>query len=105
MAGTIFQDSKLPLVVWFRAMSHEHLDAYLNEFAFRFNRRASKSRGKLFYRLAQQAVQIQPAPFNTLIKHKGQGVVESGKYPCSSMCFFNSYVIGTTAGRNGPWPA
>ena len=62
-------------------VSHEHLDAYLNKFAFRFNRRTSKSRGKLFYRLAQQAVQIQPAPFSTLIKHKGSWVVESGTYP------------------------
>jgi hypothetical protein len=29
----------------------------------RFNRRTSTSRGKLFYRLAQQAVQVGPAPF------------------------------------------
>src|SRR6266571_3536179 len=38
------------------AVSHEHLDYYLDEFTFRFNRRSSRSRGKLFYRLAQQAV-------------------------------------------------
>jgi hypothetical protein len=31
--------------------------------AFRFNRRTSASRGKLFYRLAQQAVHVGPAPF------------------------------------------
>ncbi len=31
------------------AVSHEHLDSYLDEFAFRFNRRKSRSRGKLFY--------------------------------------------------------
>jgi len=42
------------------AVSHSHLNAYLNEFTFRFNRRTSKSRGKLFYRLAQQAVQTKP---------------------------------------------
>lgn len=53
------------------AVEHEHLDDYLNEFVFRFNRRTSKSRGKLFYRLAQQAVSVPPAPYNTLIKHKG----------------------------------
>ena len=34
----------------------EHLDYYLDEFAFRFNRRTSKSRGLLFYQLLQQAV-------------------------------------------------
>jgi len=37
-----------------------HLDYYLDEFTFRFNRRTSNSRGKLFYRLVQQAVAIEP---------------------------------------------
>ena len=37
-----------------------HLDYYLDEFTFRFNRRASRSRGKLFYRLVQQAAAIEP---------------------------------------------
>jgi transposase-like protein len=50
------------------AIGPEHLDDYLDEFTFRFNRRTSKSRGKLFYRLAQQAVQTEPAPFATLVK-------------------------------------
>ena len=40
------------------AVSHEHLDYYLDEFVFRFNRRSSRSRGKLFYRLVQQAVAV-----------------------------------------------
>jgi len=48
------------------AVGHDHLDYYLDEFTFRFNRRTSASRGKLFWRLAQQAVQVQPAPFHTL---------------------------------------
>jgi hypothetical protein len=43
------------------------MDDYLNEFTFRFNRRTSKSRGKLFYRLDQQAVLVGPAPFASLI--------------------------------------
>jgi transposase-like protein len=42
------------------AVSHKHLDYYLDEFTFRFNRRRSKNRGKLFYRLAQQAVTVDP---------------------------------------------
>lgn len=50
------------------AVGHSHLDYYLDEFAFRFNRRKSASRGKLFYRLAQQSVQVGPAPFETLLK-------------------------------------
>jgi transposase-like protein len=55
------------------AVSLEHLDDYLNEFTFRFNRRKSRSRGKLFYRLAQQAVQVAPAPFGTLRKPPIEG--------------------------------
>ena len=50
------------------AVSHKHLDSYLDEFTFRFNRRKSKSRGKLFYRLAQQAVAVEPAPYDAIVK-------------------------------------
>jgi carotenoid cleavage dioxygenase-like enzyme len=50
------------------AVREEHLDYYLDEFTFRFNRRKSASRGKLFYRLVQQAVQVEPKPFRTLIR-------------------------------------
>lgn len=42
------------------AVRPEHLDYYLDEFTFRFNRRTSKSRGLLFYRLLQQAVSLGP---------------------------------------------
>ena len=45
------------------AVSRQHLDYYLDEFTFRFNRRKSRSRGKLFYRLLQQAVAVEPAPY------------------------------------------
>jgi transposase-like protein len=57
------------------AIRQDHLDYYLDEFTFRFNRRKSASRGKLFYRLAQQAMQVEPAPFDSLIKpqHLGGG--------------------------------
>ena len=55
------------------AIGHEHLDYYLNEFTFRFNRRTSRYRGKVFYRLVQQAVQIGPAPFHSLIKPQSLG--------------------------------
>ncbi len=40
------------------AVRPEHLDYYLDEYTFRFNRRASKARGMLFYRLLEQAVRI-----------------------------------------------
>jgi transposase-like protein len=52
------------------AVSPEHLDYYLDEYTFRFNRRKSRSRGKLFYRLLQQAVQIDPAPYKTIVGGK-----------------------------------
>ena len=49
------------------AISHKHLDYYLDEFTFRFNRRRSKSRGKLFFRLAQQAVAVDPVTLDQII--------------------------------------
>jgi hypothetical protein len=45
------------------AVSPERLDYCLDEFAFRFNRRTSQHRGKLFFRLLQNAVAVGPAPF------------------------------------------
>jgi transposase-like protein len=52
------------------AVQATHLDYYLDEFTFRFNRRTSASRGKLFYRLVAQAVQVEPAPRDTLVGGK-----------------------------------
>lgn len=51
------------------AVSPEHLDYYLDEFTFRFNRRTSGSRGKLFYRLLQQAVAVEPTPYRSMVRH------------------------------------
>jgi transposase-like protein len=51
------------------AVSPEHLDYYLDEFTFRFNRRTSRHRGKLFYRLLQNAVSVDPAPYHSLVRH------------------------------------
>ena len=42
------------------SVKSSHLDYYLDEFTFRFNRRTSHYRGKLFYRLLQQAVVMPP---------------------------------------------
>ncbi len=38
-------------------VAETHLSSYLDEFVFRFNRRKSGSRGKLFYRLVQGMLQ------------------------------------------------
>jgi transposase-like protein len=48
-------------------LSRQHLPYYLDEFTFRFNRRTSKARGMLFYRLLQQAVDTNPHPLKELI--------------------------------------
>jgi len=40
------------------------LPYYLDEFTFRFNRRKSKARGKLFFRLVEQSVVVAPAPYH-----------------------------------------
>jgi len=49
------------------AVGPSHIDYYLDEYTFRFNRRASRSRGKLFYRLLQQAVAIAPVKGSEII--------------------------------------
>lgn len=49
------------------AVGVEHLDSYLNEFTFRFNRRASHRRGLLFYRLLEQSVATGPVSYRDLI--------------------------------------
>lgn len=50
------------------AVSHEHLEYYLDEFTFRFNRRTSRHRGKLFYRLLQNAVEVDPVTYRQMVK-------------------------------------
>ncbi|MDR1110146.1 MAG: transposase, partial [Deltaproteobacteria bacterium] len=40
--------------------SKKYLEFYMDEFVFRFNRRKSRSRGKLFRRLVEQAVATPP---------------------------------------------
>jgi len=57
------------------AVQPEHLDAYLDEFVFRFNRRTSSSRGMLFYRLLQRAVITDPVTYaDIVLPEKEQGV-------------------------------
>jgi transposase-like protein len=58
------------------AVDRTRLDCYLDGFTFRFNRRTSASRGKLFYRLLQQAVQVDPVPYKNIVGGE-QWLVES----------------------------
>jgi transposase-like protein len=48
-------------------VQHRHLDYYLDEFTFRFNRRTSRSRGLLFYRLMHQAATTDATPYRDLL--------------------------------------
>ena len=50
------------------AVEPQHLPYYLDEFTFRFNRRTCKSRGKLFYRLMQQAAATEPTTYAAMVK-------------------------------------
>jgi transposase-like protein len=51
------------------AVRQEHLDYYLDEFTFRFNRRRARHRGKVFFRLVQQALGVEPVPYRALVQH------------------------------------
>ena len=55
------------------AVDRKHLEYYLDEFTFRFNRRTSRAPGLLFHRLAQQAVLTGPAPYKDLVADPGGG--------------------------------
>lgn len=52
------------------AVRARHLDYYLDEYTFRFNRRTSRARGLLFYRLIEQALQTEPSPYVTMLGGK-----------------------------------
>ena len=52
------------------SVSQKHLEYYLDEYTFRFNRRTSRSRGMLFYRLMQQAVATPPLPYRQIVERK-----------------------------------
>jgi len=52
------------------SLSNKHLDYYLDEYTFRFNRRNSKARGLLFYRLLQQALMISPVTYRKIVGRK-----------------------------------
>jgi transposase-like protein len=49
------------------AVSHKHLDYFLDEFTFLFNRRKSMNRGKLFYRLVLQAIALEPVTLDMIL--------------------------------------
>ena len=52
------------------AVQEMHLQAYLDEYVFRFNRRKSANRGLLFYRLLESAMQVPPTTQDEFFQHK-----------------------------------
>lgn len=48
-------------------ISSTHLQDYLDEFTFRFNRRTSRARGLVFFRLLEQAVDHEPVRYRDLV--------------------------------------
>ena len=58
------------------AIRPKHLDYYLDEFTFRFNRRTSTARGLLFYRLMEQAIDCRPVPRKRIIGGQTQYMVD-----------------------------
>lgn len=48
-------------------ITEKYLPAYLDEFMFRFNRRTSKNRGKIFYRLLDQCISSSALPYWKII--------------------------------------
>lgn len=53
------------------AVQEMHLQAYLDEYVFRFNRRKSANRGLLFYRLLESAMHVPPTTQDEFLRHKG----------------------------------
>jgi hypothetical protein len=73
-------------------MSAEHLDYYLDEFTFRFNRRTSRARGLLFYRLAQQAVRTDPHSYKSCSEANARLNVVTG---ANAIPLLPMYAVGT----------
>ena len=78
------------------AVTPEHLDAYLNEFTFRFNRRRSRRRGLLFYRLLEQAILAEPITYRSLIANPGP----TGRRPTRAT---RPGRVATVAAVHRPW--
>jgi hypothetical protein len=58
----------------------QHAEAYLDEFIFRFNRRSSRARGLLFYRLLQNAVALRKTNDEVIVtRPQPQGTKRRGR--------------------------
>lgn len=66
-------------------MQPEHMQAYRDEFCFRFNRRHAAARGQVFYRLLQYAAGAPPLTYRQMVANpKARAVSPTGvPGPCS----------------------
>jgi len=81
------------------AVEADHLQAYLNEFAFRFNRRRSEFRGLLFRRLLEQALQVEPVSYRSLVVNPAPKLTKP--QPPRRHRTHPSSIAGTSPGH--PW--
>ena len=82
------------------AVERGHLQSYLDEFAFRFNRRSSEFRGLLFRRLLEQAVEVGPVTYKSLVvNHVAKK--KKPRPPAKRRARPTSLSIDPTVGR--PW--
>ena len=51
------------------AVKKKHLQAYFDEYVFRFNRRKSDERGLLFYRLIENTMIVEPITYQKLVSN------------------------------------
>lgn len=65
------------------SVDEQHLTGYLNEFVFRFNRRRSRSRGLVFYRVIELAASHDPVRFRELIANPGRSKATSPTPPAT----------------------
>jgi len=81
------------------AVEADHLQAYLDEFAFRFNRRRSEFRGLLFRRLLEQALQVEPVSYRSLVVNPASKLTKP--QPPRKHHTHPSSIAGTSPGH--PW--
>ena len=80
-----------------RWVQHQHLDYYLDEFTFRFNRRRSSARGLLFHRLAHSRSMVRHPTVPLFTAHRWHG--DEGDTPFICICLSRIGLVEDYLGR------
>ena len=102
-AGRVVASSYAELRAWFR---DDDVQGYLDEFAFRFNRRRSEFRSLLFRRLLEPAVQVDPVTYLSLVVNPSPKRTKP-RLPAKRRAappFARHHVIASTMARAPPAP-